>query len=297
MKTTEMNVDGVYEYDYQNGMKMNIPTRNNQTYFEVLKRQSQYDFLGHRTRTKEETENLIKKTIGRVKTLHKKVMVLLFAVGMGISLQSCERDTIQKELITQEFKLTEVVTTQMNKNYDPATWVYEYNQTPAVLTFQNVTSPSETITRTVTVQELINGISLSMYAGTYNLTFATIHNSNTNVDIQIDMPDVVIVGTPVELLATYMDYLLVVDMQDILSVYMSLNADALFWFTKVENYYYAYYNVSDPNYRMYIDFGSRADVLIPTTNYIFGNVYWYTSPFNAGTTLEFPEWTVNKITL
>lgn len=288
---TQTQTGNVYEYNYLSPMEKN--------FIGVMNKQSQYDFLGHKNRTPEQEKRVLENIKDRVKKLSTQVLMFIGIIGMGLSMMSCEKDPVkEQELVEQTFKITNFDVTSMGlKSWDPNTWVYQYNPSLFELKFENINNPGETITRMVTVQDLINGITLSMYAGTYNLSYETIHSSHTNLDIKIDMRNVQIVGTPVELVAEYLDYLLVVDMSDILSVYMLGGIDAVFWFAQVDNYYYAYFNQQNDYYRLYVDFGSRDDVTIPTTNYVYGNVYWYTSPFNAGTTLTFPEWVINKIQL
>ena len=78
-------------------------------------------------------------------------ILLIFAIG----LTSCDKQPIQREMITQELKLTNIYTMPMTKSFNPTEWVYEYNTEPALITFTSVDNPNETVTRLVTIEQLV----------------------------------------------------------------------------------------------------------------------------------------------
>jgi len=292
-----------YEYDYQNG----IASQREKAFRQVMKTQSEYEFLNHNNipnRKSEEKQKLIEKINQRIEKLKTKALLFLMLIGIGLMSMSCEKDTTipveQKVLITQELKLTNIYAMPMTKGFDPSTWVYEYNTTPAVITFTNVNNPAETVTQSVTIAQLQQGISLSIFAGTYNITYETTHTSTTTLDIKIDMPNTVINGTPINLTATYADFLIIVDVAcDGTPTIVDDGGYAVETFNAFNGFYYAYFNAkrTQSSDNLYVSFYTTSQKKFIMTTFAFGNIYWYTSPIGAGTTITFPEWIINKITI
>jgi hypothetical protein len=150
----------------------------------------------------------------------------------------------------------------------------------------------------VTVQQLIAGVSINIFAGTYNITYTTTDGDNSKVNIKINMPNTVVNGTPIHMNATYNNYLLVIDMVNVKSVEWgncfgdSQPPNFIFY----NGFYYAYCNAPQP-YEVWITYTDNSTKKFTLAGKICGNVYWYTSPIGATTELTFPVWVVNKIVL
>ena len=297
----------IYERDYTNGMS----SQREKAFKAVMQKQMEYDFLKHKEiaqSTSEEKRKVldnINKRIARLnKTLKEKLSATVLALLMifVIGLTSCDKEPIeQREMITQEIKLTNIYSMPMTKGFDINTWVYEYNTQPATLTFTSVDNPAESVTMNVTIAQLQQGLSLNIYKGTYNITYQTVHSQTdfTKLDIKINMQNVTVAGTPIALTALYDDYLIVVDMPDVFNIscdYWTNYQMNLTYHTDL-NIWYAYSNIIDATYTYLIRFNDMSTKTFNLGGKTLGHIYWYTSPINAGTTITFPAWTINKITL
>ena len=278
-----------------------------QAFTEVMERQMEYDFLHHKEekRTSKEIKRDLTQRLERInKTLKEKLSATVLALMMifAIGLTSCDKEPIeQRELITQELTLKNIYTMPMTKGFDPTTWVYEYNTTPAIITFTSVDNPAETVTQSVTIQQLMQGINVTIYAGTYNITYQTVHSQTdfTKLDIKINMQNVKVTGTPIALTATYDDYLLIVDMPNVLNINCDnwTNYQMTFTYNTDLNIWYAYSNINDATYSYLIRFTDMSTKTFNLGGKVLGQIYWYTSPIGAGTTITFPQWIINKITI
>jgi hypothetical protein len=279
----------------------------------VMEKQSQYDFLHHdkiAQSTSEEKRKLLLNIKERLERLNKQAKekiintmgIITMAIMMAFSLSSCDKEPIiERQLITQELTLSNIYSMPMTKGFDPTTWVYEYNTTPALITFTSVDNPAETVTQSVTIQQLMNGINVTIYAGTYNITYQTVHSTTdfTKLDIKINMQNVKVTGTPIALNGTYDDYLIILDMPDV------FNIDNDYWegykisLTKNEdlNIWYAYSNINNPVFTFLIRFSDMSTKTFNLGGKTLGQIYWYTSPIGANTQITFPAWVINKITL
>lgn len=314
-----MAKENIYEYDYQKG----IATQKENAFIEVMQTQSNYDFLKHKEIIESTAEqkkiildNINKRITRLTEQAKQRIQSVVIAIMMifAIGLTSCdkqEQPIVEREIITQELKLKNIYSMPMTKGFDPSTWVYEYNTEPFELTFTNLSNPSESITRSVTIAQLQAGINVNIFSGTYNITYQTTTNNITKCDIKINMENVIIDGTPIELSATYDDYLVVFDVPSILAVsdvYFGGKSSGtiLFTFTKhADGFVYAYFNNRD----YYYDSDSAMwyytntahipayKVFLPVETFKYGNVYWYTAPIGASTQITFPNWDVNKITV
>lgn len=301
-----MAKEKIYERDYTGGMS----SQREQAFRAVMQKQMEYDFLKHKEiaqSTSEEKRKVldnINKRIARLnKTLKEKLSATVLALMMifAIGLTSCDKEPIEmREMVTQEIKLTNIYAMPMTKGFDINTWVYEYNTQPATLTFTSVDNPAESVTMNVTIAQLQQGLSLNIYKGTYNITYQTVHSQTdfTKLDIKINMQNVTVAGTPIALTALYDDYLLVVDLPNVLNVTSSYWEGYELKFTQLNDIWYAYSNITNmPIYEISIRFTDGSTKTFNFGNMAYGNIYWYTSPISAGTTITFPAWTVNKITL
>lgn len=277
-----------------------------QAFTEVMQKQMEYDFLHHKEekRTSKEIKRDLTQRLERInKTLKEKLSATVLALMMifVIGLTSCDKEPIeQRELITQELTLKNIYTMPMTKGFDPTTWVYEYNTTPATITFTNVNNPAETVTQSVTIAQLQAGISISIFAGTYNITYETTHTSTTTLDIKINMPNTVINGTPINLTAIYADFLIVVDVAcDGTPKIVDDGGYTVETLNAFNDFYYAYYNAKrTPNSEnLYVSFYTTSQKKYIMSAFAFGNIYWYASPIGANTQITFPAWTINKITI
>jgi hypothetical protein len=113
------------------------------------------------------------------------------------------------------------------------------------------------------------------------------------------MQNVNINGTPIRLSATYDDYLIIVDLPNVMNVQQSYWEGYQITFIKNDelNIWYAYTNLNNPILEVSIMFVGGSTKTFNLGGKILGQIYWYTSPINAGTTITFPEWIINKITL
>jgi len=303
-----MAKENIYEYDYQKG----IATQKEKAFIEVMQTQSNYDFLKHKEIIESTAEQKkiildnINKRIARLTEQAKQriqsvaiAIMMIFAIGLT-SCDKQEQPIVEREIITQELKLKNIYSMPMTKGFDPSTWVYNYNTAPATLTFTNINNPSETVTQSVTIAQLQAGISLNIYAGTYNIDYQTVHANTTTLDIKINMPNVVINGTPIQLIATYADFLIIVDVpvEDIPKIVDAGKFEVEKLNLSDNGFYYAYYNKTKSVSSDYIltFYNGRAREY-PMNSFTFGNIYWYASPIGASTQITFPDWTINKITV
>lgn len=286
-----------------------------QAFIEVMQNQLQYDFLKHKEiaeSTAEEKKKVLDNINRRIARLTKvaksklktTAMAIMLFIGVGLLMTSCDKQEQimeQRELITQELTLKNIYTMPQTKGFDPTTWVFNYNTAPATLTFTNINNPAETVTRNVTIAELQAGISLSIYAGTYNITYETTHSNTTNVDIKINMPNTIINGTPIALQATYQDFLIIIDVPVEYARIVSDGGSTIETFNTIGDIKYLYYNKSshtDTGLRvLYKKVSDTGDKYVAMNTFLLGHIYWLTSPIGAGTTITFPEWTVNKIVI
>jgi hypothetical protein len=114
------------------------------------------------------------------------------------------------------------------------------------------------------------------------------------------MSDIQINTTPIALTATYDDYLLVFDLPATTEVKLidASNSPVVgVTFTKINDFYYMYNNVAySTSHKLKYTVAGLVE-LKNITPYQMGSIYWYTSPIQAGTTITFPQWIINKITI
>lgn len=299
-----------YDYDYAKG----IASQRERAFMEVMQRQSNYDFLHHKEiaeSTSEEKRKVLDNINKRLQRLTQqakdklKMVTMAILMIFAIGLTSCDKKDMpieQRELITQELTLKNIYTMPQTKGFDPSTWVYEYNTAPATLTFTNIENPLETVTQSVTIQQLQAGISVTLFAGTYDIFYETTHSNTTTVDIKIDMPSTLINGTPINLVATYADFLLVVDFATT-AVPNIVNAanGVVETFNQIDGFYYMYYNATSHwqmgVYEINLWRPENPTEKYPMAGMTFGHIYWFTKPLGASTEITFPEWLIDKIVL
>jgi hypothetical protein len=290
----------IYEHNYQDGMA----TQNELLKEKITQKINQHNRGINAERAKFDIARLMQQ---QMSNLRKGVTtVVLFMALLSIGIVGCKKydddptpPPIERELITQDLKLTNIYSMPMTKGFDPTTWVYEYNTNAYTLTFTSVNNPAETVTKNVTIAELQAGISVTLFAGTYNITYQTAHSTTnfTKCDIKINMTNVQIVGSPIALSATYDDYLIIVDMPNMLNVNVVNWVNYTMSFTLKDGFYYAYSNINDPAYTLRVVFTDMTNKPFDLGGKTLGHIYWYTTPLGATTNITFPAWIIDKITL
>lgn len=299
-KKTNNDYHDEFVCDYQ------MMTNKEKSFNDVMEKQSRYDFLGHQNRTPEESKNLFLENIPKwIKKYNIKVITILMFIMMGFSMTSCEKDLNeqpnplpQSELLKVNVQLTDIFKVEMGtKGWDETTWVYNYNPNPFDLVFTNINNPSESLTRSTTIQELQTGISVNLFSGTYNITFLSVHSSTNNVDIRINMENVVVNGSSLTLNGTYEDFLIMVDVPNVQGVFLYQKSiwKQILQFNQTGDLWYIYYNNPSSDYLTYISYTGGDSKEIFLTGYINGNVYWITKPNTTPTQITFPVWNINKI--
>lgn len=262
------------------------------------------------------------------------ITVLVFA-GM-LSLTSCNKtpdfDTPDptpktEQTVNQKFGMTidSKVSPMNTKSWNVLTWQPEYSPTAVNLV---VTGTGGSIgvnyTKSCTVAELKSptGITLDMLAGTYKVTYETVHTQaggnslngfsiaqltvpkNKTVgqylDIKIDN-DVVITGSPLNLVATLQDALVVVDIPEITSAYRQAYPSPEIICSKfldlkkaTDGIFYGYVN-AQPLYVSLEASGWQAQKVVDLTTAVNGNAYHLVTPFNAAVVLNIPNLEAHQI--
>jgi hypothetical protein len=246
-----------------------------------------------------------------------KLITTIFA-AMALTVSACNKNYDKQNFpdpITQNFSMqigTE--TTSISKGWTKETWVFNYNQTPTVLTLTGTgSSVGRNYTKTCTVADLKAGtVSLTILPGNYNATFTTQHTRTTDIfsmnglapsnihsdisdvlDIKIDN-DLYCTGTPLTLTATLDDYLIIYDVPTETSVQVydngyfagSTDGDAprlLNTFYSTNKFHYAYMNAKT-NYKAF-----PSNKALDGTGFVKGNAYHIISNFQASTVLNIPD--------
>lgn len=242
METKTIN-DGVFVYGYQNRMDKMTPLE--QSFNDVMKRQSQYDFLGHNKRTPDEERKVMKRISERVKKLRTTIMTLTLLIGMGLGMTSCNKDFNEPnpQLITQTFTLKTILTQEdpMTKGWDPALWVYQYSDTKFEL---KVSNAMNVYTRQVSVNEMLAGsVTFQLVPGLYSIDYSPVHTPrfDNKLDVSIHMTNMTIDGTPIILEGQLADALIILDLPGLTAVNMSTTGESVFNYDS-RGFYYAYTN-------------------------------------------------------
>jgi hypothetical protein len=206
--------------------------------------------------------------------------------------------------------------TQMTgKSWNITTWTPEYSPTAVNLTVTGTGSSFGTnYTKTVTVAELKQGITFDMLAGTYKVTYETIHKQASGysmnsysitqlttpqnktvgqyLDIKIDQ-DVTITGSPLNLQATLTDALVVVDINGVTSAerqayHTQEGICSLFLNTKfaTDGIYYGYVDAQPLYVYLYCPTYSGGGTMVDLTTAVNGRAYHLVKPFNAQVVLD-----------
>lgn len=264
----------------------------------------------------------------RIQTSLSALTLVILTASM-LSLAGCNKEFNDKnypdpepkiEMVTQLFGLNieSKATTMTAKSWDKTTWVTNFSPTAYELKLTGVGNPN-VYKKTVTVAELKSGtINFDMLPGNYDVTYRTIHIPNANpfsmngltsvvlnnnaigdvCDIKIQN-NVTVTGTPLQLVATLDDALIVVDIPDVSQVkrYLTLadqtaeiTAPRLLQTVPTINYGY----VSKATF-LTINFNTVAGKNVDLSNILLGNSYHVVTPFGATVELLIPDWTPNDI--
>lgn len=239
-----------------------------------------------------------------------KNIILGLMIVSSIFIVGCKKDLEQstppneQQTITQTFTLNNLhLNDGRMKSYNPDTWVYKYSTTQFELKF---TGKYKTYTKLVSIDELKTyGITISMYSGVYDITYSPIHSPlySDVLDIRIDMTNVNINGSPINLIGQLDDALIIVDIPKNLLLDFPLgvtNIDSpsnpTLLYNSTDDFYYGYTNINpiSPLMVCFLD-GYRGFLTI--NNFEKGKVYWF-SRENSGTlTLTIPDMVVERINL
>ena len=239
-----------------------------------------------------------------------KKVLLTIVLFTTILLGSCKKDFEQptppneQQTITQTFTLNNLhLNDGRMKVYNPDTWVYKYSTTQFELKF---TGKYKTYTKLVSIDELkTNGITISMYSGIYDITYSPIHSPlySDVLDISINMTNVNINGSPINLIGQLDDALLIVDIpKNLLYDYPNGVLDnrgsslPTLLYNSTDDFYYGYVN-SNPINPLTVYFLDNSYGLLNITSFEKGKVYWF-SRENSGTlTLTIPNMIIERINL
>jgi hypothetical protein len=302
-------------YQRPEEIKRSKTNQRETSFMDVMKIQMNYPFLGHnKPRTLDEVRMIkdkINKRIGGMGGMLKTaIMIIGFLSITGLS--GCKKDDqkpqAKKEMITQEVKLTnfQTIPIKSEKQFDINQWVWNYNPTKADLLFTSKTDPTDNISMSVNIDDLIAGVQVSIYKDKYDISFKSPHVdydasfASQYLDIEINMQDIDITGIPINLIGSYTDYLVVLDIpayqsatfdgQGILPVFIQGSQGT-------EYIYYAYIDpIIEPTignlFITYTDGSTSNPIQIPG---IVGNVYIITGSLKDYTSITFPNWITTKI--
>lgn len=283
-----------YNYDYLNGMKLNIPKSHDK-----IKRR-------------------INEKIGATLT---KTLIILGFIMMGLGFASCERDvnTItpdaepKQELISQSFYVKTILEKDIQtKGFNPDAFIVEFSDIPTTLKLQSTTKPTQVYTKVCTAQELVNGtITMSIIPDNYIITFESVHPTtliHNKMDISINEQKL-LQGSPVTLSAVLKDFLVIYDVQSgnngapIESVLSTIDNSSLI---KQLDYYYGY---AKDQTNLLITFGGfnypagdgsfpfQASYTITQNlpNMEIGKLYWVLKGFQGTFTIDIPKLLIEQI--
>ena len=265
-----------------------------------------------------------------MKTNFTKILAVLMMAFTLITFQSCDKQfndapfevppTPIEQTITQSFGLkigTEAH--QMNtKSWNVLQWQPEYSPIPVNLVVTGTGSSVGTnYTRSVTVAELKAGITFDMLAGSYKVTYETLHQQASGeslngwslaqltvpknktvgqyLDIKIDN-DVIITGSPLNLQATLQDALIVVDINGVTGAERHVQATQEAICSKLldtkfatDGIYYGYINAQPLYVYLYAPSYSGGGTMVNLTQAQSGRAYHLVKPFNAAVVLNIPN--------
>jgi hypothetical protein len=259
------------------------------------------------------------------------IMAPAILLTLSITVASCNKQADQQNFpdptpieqantVTQYFSVTtDLEKTQMDaKSWDITTWQWLYSATPATLNIIGTgSSAGKNYTKSTTVEQLRTGTtSVNMLPGTYNITYATIHDRTTNIfsingistanlnyqpilsehlDIKVANNEINITGSPIQMTATLEDYLLVVDIPNVSGVKFT-NDDfsgnqCLLLYNSADKYHWGYFT-SVPVYgsptKIKFTVGG-VEKIVDVSGYQKGIVYHLISAFDAVTQINIPS--------
>jgi hypothetical protein len=225
----------------------------------------------------------------------------LLLIGLSVFVMSCNKqynDPIptQQELITQEFSLKTILTTDnipMSKGFDPTLWVYKYSDVKYELKISN---SMNTYTKLVSVNEMLTGtISLQMVSGVYNITYQPVHSPkfDTKLDVSINMTGVQVNSTPIVLQGNLDDALIILDIPLLTFVYDPYPSKVFTYDSR--GFWYSYTNQSFSNlFLSGIKPEGNTFSIDPLT---LGKVYWVQSQIGVNVQLNIPVMSVQTVIL
>lgn len=284
----------------------------------VLNTMSQYKFIKH-PKTPEQVSEVKKSITKRLEkinqNLKKKIVsgigIVSLMLLMAFGFTGCNKDlndntpTPQiREKVTLPIQIRNFVSEPMSKSFDINKWIWIYNPNQYNLVFTNPTNPVDNTTVSLSINQMIAGASVSLYRGSYNLSFISTHTSYQTLDASINMSGVNIQDTPIYMTGKYEDALVVIDLPNIISWHIvpQNGIDTPIFTKSPEGFLYAYIDQGgryDMPVTVHIDDGSQDGInkTIPLYPLVNGNVYLYCSVLGAQTNLTFPQWVVNRITI
>lgn len=259
------------------------------------------------------TERLKKINTGLRKKLKTGIGIISLFLVLSFGFQGCQKydepnpqritQASAEQLITQTFTLQTVTTQeqQIAKQFDPATWVYVYSDVAYTLTIQ---SALNTYTKVVSVQDMLaGGVSLSMIAGTYNVTYTPVGlpKVDTKLSVFIAMTNVVVTGTPIVLQGQLASSLVIVDIPAVTGV---MCPNGVHSFTHdARGFYYGYIHtpLNDPNMSTLLLSEPAIDDIqwhldnTTTPPFALGKVFWLQSNLGITVQLNIPAMVVTQV--
>jgi len=261
----------------------------------------------------EEKKKVLKGINSKIQRLTVKARARLTAltliIVLGFGLVGCNKDfndssapPQQGELITQTFNVTTVINEKpILKSFNPDEWTYRYSDTKYELKFSNAYN---TYTKTVSINEIIQGVTFQMYAGTYTVSYNPVQNPLYSDVLNVSINgNVQVNGTPITLKGELEDALIIVDIpKNLLYPYPNAIMDSrgtgfpTLLYDSQNDIYYGYTNIR-PEHPLTIYFADNSYGTVDIPNFQKGVVYWFAKEQGSTTQLQIPALTVQRIPL
>jgi len=231
----------------------------------------------------------------KINAMRSHLATISAIVLLAIVFTSCKKDIQAPErMITQSFSLVTPIQQDIRKSFDPLTWVYNYSDVRYEL---KLTNENNTYTQNVSVNEMIAGvITFEMIAGVYDVSYNPVCYTPFYhvLNVSINMNDVNIQGTPIQLLGDLASSLIIVDVPNAMWIADELGntLNEPQFVHDARGFWWTYTNTAFSNYVI-----GKSDNTYPTFSVnplALGKVYWFASSVNGGITIDIPDMEIIK---
>jgi hypothetical protein len=229
-------------------------------------------------------------------------MMLIFFTG-------CKKDEPQgnNKPITVQCMAQGLQVQPLTKSWSITDWIFNYNPNQYELKFTGTHGNVYTFNKSIA--ELQSGFAITVLPDTYTVTYTSTHIGTTTenplsqtLDISINDTKMINTITPVILDANHTDYLIIVDVNELINSQIMYAGNWYQMFNSPDpnkTYKYAYSNVVgdvDIKYTFYNSITSQNQTLTKTlTNAQLNNIYHMLSSFNGSTTINILPFDYNVI--